>query len=304
MLTVIFGLTGALVFGSGDFLGGMASKRMGAFLATGVAGVVGLIVIYGLTFVFPGTVSPATIFWGLLSGACGAIAILLLYAALAIGPMSILSPLGALISAIFPVLWALLITNETLAWFGYVALGIGAVAIVLVAFTPEKDAVKPRLRGIIFASVSGIFIGLFLIVMDQVPSDAGLYPLVFNRFVSITIMFSVVTGMALLRWAHRRGLFGRDGKPRADLVVGDAGALDYKTGLLFAIGCGVLDSLGNALLLTGIQLGNLSVMSVLTAMYPAGTIILAAFVLREKITKLQLVGMVLALAAAGMLALS
>lgn len=304
MLTVIFGLSGALVFGSGDFLGGMASKRMGAFLATGVAAVVGLFVLFGLTFIVPGEVTLETILWGLLSGVCGALAILLLYAALAIGPMSILSPLGAVISAVFPVLWAILITGEILQWFGYVALGVGAIAIVLIAFTPEKNAVKPRLRGIIFASISGILIGLFLIVMKQVPEGAGVYPLVFNRFVNITIMFSAVGGMALIRWAHKRGYFGRDGKARADLVVGDNGALDYKKGILLALGCGVLDSLGNALLLFGIQAGSLSVMSVLTAMYPAGTIILAAIVLREKITKLQLFGMVLALAAAGLLAVS
>ncbi|MEK7663477.1 MAG: EamA/RhaT family transporter, partial [Actinomycetota bacterium] len=104
MLTVLFGLSGALVFGSGDFLGGMASKRMGAFLATGVAGVVGLFVLFGLNLFVPGEVTPETVFWGLISGVCGSLAILLLYAALAIGPMSILSPLGALISAIFPVL--------------------------------------------------------------------------------------------------------------------------------------------------------------------------------------------------------
>ena len=88
------------------------------------------------------------------------------------------------------------------------------------------------------------------------------------------------------------------------MVVGDSGRIDFKNGILFALGCGVLDSVGNALLLLGIQSGNLSVMSVLTAMYPAGTIILAAIVLREKITKLQLVGMVLALSAAGLLAIS
>lgn len=304
MLTVILGLSGALVFGSGDFLGGMASKRMGAFLATGIAGIVGLFVLIGLTFVIPGQVSSGTIWWGLLSGVAGALAILLLYAALAIGPMSILSPLGALISAIFPVIWAIVISHETLAWFGYLALGLGAIAIVLVAFTPEKNAVKPRLRGIIFASVSGLLIGVFLIIMDQVPADSGLYPLVFNRFVNIGIMFSAVAIMALLRWAHRRGLLGRDGQARADLAVGDTGRVDFKNGILFALGCGVLDSVGNALLLLGIQSGNLSVMSVLTAMYPAGTIILAAIVLREKITKLQLVGMVLALAAAGLLAVS
>lgn len=304
MLTVILGLSGALVFGSGDFLGGMASKRMGAFLATGIAGIVGLFVLVGLTFLIPGQISSGTIWWGLLSGVAGALAILLLYAALAIGPMSILSPLGALISAIFPVIWAIVVSHETLAWFGYLALGLGAIAIVLVAFTPEKNAVKPRLRGIIFASVSGLLIGVFLIIMDQVPADSGLYPLVYNRFVNIGIMFSAVAIMALLRWAHRKGLFGRDGTARADLAVGDAGRVDFKNGILFALGCGVLDSIGNALLLLGIQSGNLSVMSVLTAMYPAGTIILAAIVLREKITKLQLVGMVLALAAAGLLALS
>lgn len=304
MLTVIFGLSGALVFGSGDFLGGLASKRMGAFLATGVAGLVGLFLLAGFTLFLPGTVTTETVIYGLLSGVCGALAILLLYASLAIGPMSILSPLGALVSAIFPVMWAIFISHETLAWFGYLALGIGAVAIVLVAFTPEKNAVKPRARGIIFAVLAGILIGLFLIILDQAPSSAGLYPLVFNRIVNVTIMFGSIGVMALVRWAHRRGKFGKDGIPRADLVVGDEGAREYKRGILLAIGCGLLDATGNALLLIGIQLGNLSVMSVLTAMYPAGTIILAAVVLREKITKLQLIGMVLALAAAGMLALS
>lgn len=304
MLTVLFGLSGALVFGSGDFLGGLASKRMGAFLATGVAGLVGLFLLAGFTLIIPGEISPETVIYGLLSGVAGALAILLLYASLAIGPMSILSPLGALVSAIFPVMWALFVSHESLAWFGYLALGIGAVAIVLVAFTPEKNAVKPRARGIIFAVLAGILIGLFLIILDQAPSSAGLYPLVFNRIVNVTIMFGSVGVMAFIRWAHRRGMFGKDGKPRADLVVGDGGALNYKTGILLAVGCGLLDATGNALLLLGIQTGNLSVMSVLTAMYPAGTIILAAFVLREKITKLQLIGMVLALAAAGMLALS
>lgn len=304
MLTVIFGLSGALVFGSGDFLGGLASKRMGAFLATGTAGLVGLFLIFGFTLFIPGTVTPETVIYGLLSGLAGALAILLLYASLAIGPMSILSPLGALVSAIFPVMWAIFISHEVLAWYGYLALGIGAVAIVLVAFTPEKNAVKPRARGIIFAVAAGILIGLFLIILDQAPSSAGLYPLVFNRIVNVCIMFGSIGVMALVRWAHRRGMFGKDGKPRADLVVGDAGATDYKMGIILAVGCGLLDATGNALLLLGIQTGNLSVMSVLTAMYPAGTIILAAFVLREKITTLQLIGMVLALTAAGMLALS
>jgi drug/metabolite transporter (DMT)-like permease len=175
---------------------------------------------------------------------------------------------------------------------------------VLVAIVPEKNAVRPSLRGILFATAAGILIGVFLIIMDQIPKDAGLYPLVFNRMVNITIMFSALAVVLLVKYAHRHGLFGRDGRPRADIVVGDKGATDYKNGIMLALGCGVLDSLGNSLLLLGIQTGNLSVMAVLTALYPAGTIILAAIVLRERITKLQLTGMILALAAAALLAVS
>jgi drug/metabolite transporter (DMT)-like permease len=304
MLTVIFGLTGTLIFGSGDFFGGLASKKIGAFLATGFAALVGIFVLSAMTLFIPGELSVEAIIWGMLSGLCGSLAILLLYAALAIGPMSILSPLGALISAIFPVMWALFINQESLVWFGYLALVIGGVAIVLVAFTPEKNAIKPTARGIIYSSISGILIGFFLIVLDQAPTNAGLYPLIFNRFVNITIMFSTIGGAALIFWAKKRGLFRPGGQPRAEMLVGEDGSMDYRKGLLLALACGILDASGNALLLLGIQTGNLSVMSVLTAMYPAGTIILAAVVLREKITKLQLFGMVLALAAAALLAVS
>lgn len=304
MLTVLFGLSGTLIFGSGDFYGGLAAKRIGAFLATGIAALLGIFLLLAYSLFIPGTVSNEAIFWGALSGLCGSVAILLLYAALAIGPMSILSPLGALISAIIPVMWALFINGESLLWYGYLALIIGGVAIVLVAFTPEKNAVKPTARGIILASISGVLIGFFLIVLDRAPSDAGLYPLVYNRIVNITIMFGAIGVIALSRFAQQRGLFGQSRKSRADLVVSERGVIDYKGGILLALICGVLDATGNALLLLGIQIGDLAVMSVLTAMYPAGTIILAAIVLREKITKLQLVGMVLALTAAGLLAVS
>ena len=75
-----------------------------------------------------------------------------------------------------------------------------------------------------------------------------------------------------------------------------------RAGIRFAIACGVVDAVANTLLLFGIRVGDLSVMSVLTALYPAGTILLAAIVLRERIAPVQWVGLVLALTAAGMLA--
>jgi drug/metabolite transporter (DMT)-like permease len=73
---------------------------------------------------------------------------------------------------------------------------------------------------------------------------------------------------------------------------------------VLALACGAADATANGLILTGLRLGELSVMSVLTALYPAGTIVLAAIVLKERIAPLQVVGLVLAIAAAGMLALA
>lgn len=297
MLSVIFGFTGSIVFGGGDFFGGLASKRISSFLATGVAALTGIMLLALFSLGITGIISPEAVIWGMLSGLFGSLAILLLYAALAIGPMSILSPLGALVSAVIPVAWAIFITNETLAWFGYIALGIGAIAIVLIAFTPDKIAIKPTAKALTYSIVSGVLIGLFLIALDNAPADAGLYPLIFNRIVNVSIMFSLLFAIWLARKIRN---------PSSAVVIPgrDNNSLNFNKGIQLAVFCGILDATGNALLLLGIQTGNLSVMSVLTAMYPAGTIILAAMVLRETITKLQLFGMVLALAAAALLAVS
>ena len=77
----------------------------------------------------------------------------------------------------------------------------------------------------------------------------------------------------------------------------------WRAGLWLAVGCGIIDAVANVGLLLGLRLGELSVMSVLTAMYPAGTIILAAIVLKERIAPVQYLGLALAIAAAAMLAL-
>src|SRR5215207_5365161 len=107
MLTALFSLTGALVFGAADFLGGLAAKRVSAILATAVAALSGFAVLLAAYPMLGGTWSAHDVWWGLLSGVTGAIAIALLYACLAIGPMSILSPLTAVVSAVVPMSWGL-----------------------------------------------------------------------------------------------------------------------------------------------------------------------------------------------------
>lgn len=313
MLTVILGFSGAVVFGSADFLGGLASKRLGSMKVTALAALTGFLTLLLASVWIPGTVDSGALYWGVLSGVSGSLAIMLLYASLAIGPMSILSPLGALVSAVVPVAWAG-INGEVLGPLGYVAIAVGLVAIVLVGFVPDKKAVRPNARGLLMATGAGIFIGFFIICIDQVNPETGLIPLLANRATSFTIMLTAIGGAAALHSAHRRGLLGRDGVARADIVVGETGVGEgsannlrtnnIRIALLLAIACGVVDAVGNSLLLFGIHIGDLSVMSVLTAMYPIGTIILAGIILKERVAPIQIVGLGLAIGAAALLSLS
>lgn len=282
MLAVVIGLSSALVFGAADFLGGLASKRIAAIRVTALVSATGFAVLLVLLPFVGGVFSPEAVALGALSGVTGSIAIVLLYASLAIGPMSILSPLTALVSAIVP-LTAGLIRGERLGPIGYVAIGIALVAIVLVGFIPEKGAVRPSLRGVLMAIGSGAMIGAFLIIMDLTPSNSGIVPLVVNRGVASAIMFGVVAVLAIARRPSAGG---------------------WVPGLRLALACGVVDALANVGLLVGLRIGELSIVSVLTALYPAGTIILAAIVLKERIAIVQYVGLVLAITAAAMLALS
>jgi len=284
-VTVIVGVSSALVFGAADFLGGIASRRMAAIRVTAISAVVGVLVMLLAYPLIGGTWSAQALLWGGLSGVTGAIAISLLYACLAIGPMSILSPLTAVVSAIVPMTFGL-VRGERLGPLGYVALAVALVAVVLVGFVKEKNAVRPSLRGILMAIGSGAMIGAFLILIDQTPDDSGLVPLIANRGVSGLILTLAVAAL----WLRSRG---RNGSARPD-----------RTTLLLAIACGVVDAVANMGLLLGLRLGDLTVMSVLTALYPAGTIILAAIVLKERIAPVQAVGLVLALVAAAMLALA
>jgi uncharacterized membrane protein len=296
MLSVVLGFIGAITFGAADFIGGLASKRINATKVTFVSGLVGFGVALVGSFVIPSVFSWQAIFWGAMAGIVGSAAIMLLYASLAIGPMSILSPLGAFVSAVVPVTWALT-TGETLGTFGFVGLGLGLVAVVLVGFVPEKNAVRPSFKGLSMSIGAGILIGAFLIFIDRAPENAGLIPLMANRIVSASIMGLTIAVLAGVRSARRRR------GPDATSTGHDSAAAAWRPGLKLAVLTGLIDGTGNALLLLGIQIGNLSVMSVLTAMYPVGTIILAGVLLKERVAPIQAVGLVLAITAAALLAL-
>lgn len=281
MPAAILGLLSALVYGSADFVGGVAARAIGPLRTTALGAVGGLaLLLVALPFV-GGVWSAAALGWGAASGVVGAAAVALLYACLAIGPMSILSPLTALVSAVVPMVWGLA-GGDRFAPIGYVALGLALVAVVLVGFVPERGAVRPSGRALGMAVAAGALIGVFLIMLNQTPADSGLVPLVANRTVNAAIMWTIV-GVLAVRGSTRRLT---------------------RRGVLLALGSGLLDASANVLILLGLRAGDLTTMSVLVALYPAGTIVLAALVLRERIAPVQWVGLVLAVTAAVLLAVA
>ena len=313
MLTVLVGLVSALTYGFADFLGGIASKRISPIRVTAIGALSGLVVLVAAAPLIGGRWSWEAVLYGGISGVTGAVAITLLYACLAIGPMSILSPLTALVSAFVPLL-AGVIRGERLPLFGYLAIGIALVAVVLVGFVKEKGAVRPSLRALLMAIGSGTMIGAFLVLIDLTPETSGLVPLIANRAVNGVVMFAIIGALSLgaktisgLRRDASADVRAGRRVPVLRTEVGSTLGLlrpGWRAGFWLAVVCGVIDASANAMLLLGLRIGELTVMSVLTALYPAGTIVLAAVVLRERIAPVQVVGLVLALIAAGMLALA
>ncbi|GAA5207321.1 EamA family transporter [Microbacterium kyungheense] len=318
MLSAALALVGALVYGSADFLGGLAAKRLRSLVVTAVAALSGLIALAVAQPLLGGSASGADLAWGVLGGVVSVVAIGLLYACLALGPMSILSPLTAVVSAIAPMLWGLLVDGEALAPIGYAGLGLALVAVVLVGFIPGERIVRPSARGLAMAVGAGLAIGAFLIIVDQTSADSGLAPLVASRATSGALTCAVVAVLvlgALRRGSPARSVLHVSERPlgatpsgRSDLEHAVSGTVAVVPSAArawwLAIVCGVADAAANALMLLALREGDLAVVSALTALYPAGTILLAAIVLRERVAAVQWIGLALALVAGGMLALA
>ena len=318
MFSASLALLGALVYGAADFFGGLAAKRLRSIVVTAISALSGLLALAIAQPLLGGVWTAPDVAWGVLAGGFGVIAVALLYACLAIGPMSILSPLTAVVSAIAPMLWGLLIDGETLSPVAYAGLGVALVAVVLVGFIPGDRVVRPSARGLLMAVGAGLAIGGFLIVVDQTSSQSGLVPLVMSRATTVAVTLVIVAVLAIVAVRRGRGAasvltpsgatLGATPTGHADLEHASAtaapdGAPSLVTAWWLAVVCGVVDASANALMLVALREGDLAIVSALTALYPAGTILLAAVVLRERVAGIQWAGLALALVAGGMLAL-
>ena len=288
MLTVILGFTTALVYGFADFFGAIASRKISSIVVTAVSGIVGFFFLLTMIPFFGATFSSDAIIAGLAAGFASAIGITALYASLAIGPISIISPLGAVLGALVPLIFGFFI-GDRFGPLGWLALALILVAVVLVGFVPGADVRLPSFKGLALAFVAGAGIGTILIVLKFSPADSGLASVITMRLVSAALL-NILLLVTWMRLRRRRAE-----APKAEFA---------KKFWWAVIAAGIFDSSANIFFTLALRSGSLSVVSVLTALYPLGTIMLARLILKERIGRVQMIGVLVALSGSAILAVA
>ncbi|GGV93394.1 hypothetical protein GCM10015535_56310 [Streptomyces gelaticus] len=278
MLALLLALGSSLAYGCADFLGGLGARKAHVLRTVMIAAPASLAVELLLWPFLGASFDVGALGWGAASGVASAAAFAMLYRTLAIGPMNVLSPVTALVSAALPVVVGLA-QGEHLGAAGLLGLPLALAAVVLVSAGHGAGAARPSRTALLLALGAGAAIALQLVFLHQAPSDSGVAPLIVGRAISSAI---TLTAAGLL---HRR--LGPE-----------------RPAYAMAATAGVLDSLANLLFLLAVRSGDLTVVAVITALYPAGTVLLARGVLAERIHRGQLVGLGTAAVAVGLLALT
>ncbi len=266
-------LTAAAVWGGGDFAGGIAAKRASVFRVVAIAHAFGLLLMLLLTWAAREHVPPSAAFaWGAVTGITGAFGIAALYKGLSIGQMGIVAPVASVISAVLPVIYGFATEGRPGAT-QLLGFGIAVLSIWLITRTDGKAGSR---QGLGLAVLAGVMFGLFLISGKEAGRYAVLWPLVSARAASTILMFTIV-------------LFSpADPKP-------------LRPALLPILLSGTFDSLANALYIASTRYGRLDVAAVLSSLYPASTVILARFFLKERFSRTQVLGIVGALIAVALI---
>ncbi len=279
---VALGFAAAIVYGTSDFLGGFAARSLPALHVTLLAFAAGTATSGLLLPMVASSWSPGAMIFGAVAGVAAAGSIWLLYSALALGPVSVLAPLVAVVAALVPVAYGLT-HGERLGVPGETAIGAVVVSGALLAYDPAGTSYLTT-RALLTGLGAGIVTGAYLVVLDLTPPASGAAPVV----VEFAVGTAVLGVLAALH--HHRS------RRHAQLVM-----TAQPTGRLVsrrvALASGASQAVADVIVIVGIHRGNLAVMAALMALYPLGTIACARIITKERLAHLQAVGVVLAVAA-------
>ena len=273
---VLLALLAAASFGLSDVTGAVAARRVSALTVTLAIQAVGLLALLPVLLLVAGTPSRGAWVYGALAGAAGTTGLVVYLRAMAAGPIGVVSPVAALVGAAVPVGWGVLLAGDQVGLQGSLGILLGLVAVGAVAYVPNGAVHAASGATVLAALLSGVAFGLFFVALDATPPGSGLWPLLGARIVAVAIM----VGAVVLR-----------GRP----------LLPHGVGRLTAIS-GVADVAGNALFLLATRVGLLSLVGLLTSLYPVVALLVARWWLQERLTGLQAAGVGAAMAATGLLA--
>jgi drug/metabolite transporter (DMT)-like permease len=278
-MVILLGLTAAVLYGSGDFLGGLAARRAHVLAVLTLAEGAGAAVALAAAAMSPGPSSLAGLAWGMGAGVIGGLGLIIFYIGLAAGPMSVVAPVSGLVSTVLPVAVALA-DGERPGAGVYAGALLCLVAIVLASSAGQTSAAQRHTRpgrAIAYGIAAGVSFGLFFLLIRNAGRTGELWPVAAARIGELAV---VLAAAAVLR----RGLRLR----RA------GGWL-----LLAAAGAGVIDVAANICYVAATRTGMFGLAVVLASLYPGITVLLARVVLGERLRWIQRAG--LGLAAIGIL---
>ncbi|GAB4488725.1 MAG: DMT family transporter [Anaerolineales bacterium] len=272
-MTILFGLLSAIVWGGGDFVGGLASRRVGAWRAVFYAEIIGLaLLLVALGFYREELISTRGLLLGASAGAVGSLGLLALYRAMQVGKMSIAAPVSALLAALLPV--AVGVLTVGLPPLTQVAgVGLALLSIWLVSQTEGDVRLRlERLSDLRLPLLAGIGFGTYFILIHSVAQEDILWPMIASRTGGTLVLVAVL-------FLRRESVnIPRAGWPLVTLS-------------------GTLDVGGNLFYVLAAQAGRMDIAAVLSSLYPGMTALLAWFVLKEHISSGQRLGILAALAA-------
>jgi drug/metabolite transporter (DMT)-like permease len=267
--TVLFGLAASISWGTGDFSGGLASRRAHVFSVVLVAFAIGMVILPILALAWSEPLpSWRDALWGASAGLVGTLGVTAFYRALAVGRMGITAPITAVLAASLPIIFSAF----TQGLPGPLQLAGFVLALLSVALVSRPERASGRPEGLGLALLAGLGFGSFFILISQTSAHAVFWPLTSARLVSLLFMIVFVR------------IRGEQMLPKKSIFP-------------LILLAGSLDVAGNVFFILAAHAGRLDVASILSSLYPAVTVLLAAIILRERVSRIQAIGIALALGA-------
>jgi len=274
LLSILYGIASALSWGAGDFAGGLSSRKVGAYRAVFYADFFGLFLLIGAFFIYPEALPVARVLWvSAIGGMLGTIGLLVLYYSLTKGQMSIAAPVSALFAALLPVIVGA-VTEGLPSLLQLIGFMLAFAAVWLISQGSGGGFHISHLSDLRLPILAGLGFGCYFIFLHNATQNttAVLWLMIVSRVAGTLLVLAFV----LVR--------------REPLSVPPAA-----WSLVFINA--TLDLAGNFFYILASKAGRLDIAAVLSSLYPGATVVLAWLLLKEHISRWQLVGIVLALGA-------